>query len=129
MQVEFKLKNPHKLEKAIRVLVKNSEDSLANLIKLGVSEIAREARARAPKKYGNYKKMFKWRAMKTFGWAAPMRRRNKTSAIGHILEFGSVHARPFPHLMPAFHRVEKTMRRRITTAIHKSAKLARFFTT
>lgn len=134
MKVDFKLKNPHKLEKLYRKLVAATEDTLEKLIRISVAEIAREARARAPydtsiarskKKRKHYKQMFKWKAMKTYGWAAPMRRGNRTSSLGHILEFGSVHAGAHPHLMPAFRRVERMMKSRITNSVKKAGLLVR----
>lgn len=124
MQVEFKLKNPDKLQHEFEKLIKKNQASMNELVRVSVREIAREARQRAPyrlkKKGKHYKNMFRWRSFGSFGWAAPMRRGNKTSSLGHILEFGSVHARPFPHLMPAFRRVrdafEGQLRRRVERA-------------
>jgi len=99
-----------------------AEANLAVVVKTALQEIIREAKRNSPELSGRYKKMLKYRTDGLSGYAAPLRRGNRTSAIGHLLEFGTVHARAIPHLFPAFRLVIAVMEPRIIKAMRDAGR-------
>ena len=98
----------------------NIHANLQDVLKGALQEIVKEAKRLAPKRYNKYTKMFRSKMAGLTGYVAPFRRGNRTSAIGHLLEFGTVHAKAFPHLFPAFKMVTAVMGAKIRNAVWKA---------
>ncbi len=86
----------------------------------GIKQVAKEAKAAAPVDSREYKRSIKWTVAKSglIAWAYASRKGDtKYGYIGHLLEYGTVHAPAKPHWAPAVDRVKAAFGRDLEVAV------------
>ena len=90
-------------------------------IKQAIKEVATDAKANAPADTGEYKRSIKFAVAKSglIAWAYAGRKGegSKRGYLGHLLEYGTVKTKAYPHFGPALDKVKSGFGKRLERAV------------
>jgi ribosomal protein S20 len=132
MSQNIAVKGLRELSRQFDQFNRNMHTELKGVVKETIREVAKEAKAAAPVRTGEYKRSIAWAVARSglIAWAYAQRQkregagRSKMSYIGHLLEYGTKFNprtgkgnRPYPHFGPAMAKAKALFGARLEAAV------------
>jgi HK97 gp10 family phage protein len=118
------VKGLNELEKQMKRFDNEIHKECKKVLRDSVKQVAKEARANAPKDTGEYKKSIKFKVSRSglIAWAYAGRKgeNSKRGYLGHLLEFGTANGQKAqPHFGPALNKAKATFGNELKQGINR----------